>query len=131
MREKIHPPYVDCLATCACGATFKTRSTKAAISLEICSQCHPFYTGREKMIDTAGRVEKFRRKMESVKPRRKKDDNKPAVLALAERAKEKDRKRAEQAAKTAKKQAARAAKEAAAEAQPAGQSEPPAPQQNG
>ena len=62
MKETIHPEYDECLVICACGNTFKTRSTKKEIRVEICSQCHPFYTGRQKLIDSAGRVEKFRKK---------------------------------------------------------------------
>jgi large subunit ribosomal protein L31 len=62
MREGIHPEYVECTVTCACGNTFKTRSTKKEIRVEICSQCHPFFTGKQKIVDTAGRVEKFKRK---------------------------------------------------------------------
>lgn len=60
MREGIHPSYVECEVKCACGNTFKTRSTLREIHLEICSMCHPFFTGKQKLIDTAGRVEKFR-----------------------------------------------------------------------
>ena len=62
MKETIHPEYDECLVICACGNTFKTRSTKKEIRVEICSQCHPFYTGRQKLIDSAGRIEKFRKK---------------------------------------------------------------------
>jgi len=62
MKENIHPEYDEALVICACGNTFKTRSTKKEIRVEICSQCHPFYTGRQKLIDSAGRVEKFRKK---------------------------------------------------------------------
>jgi large subunit ribosomal protein L31 len=62
MKENIHPEYEEALVVCACGNTFKTRSTKKEIRVEICSQCHPFYTGRQKLIDSAGRVEKFRKK---------------------------------------------------------------------
>jgi large subunit ribosomal protein L31 len=62
MKENIHPEYEEALVICACGNTFKTRSTKKEIRVEICSQCHPFYTGRQKLIDSAGRVEKFRKK---------------------------------------------------------------------
>lgn len=62
MKEKIHPKYVETVVTCGCGETFKTRSTKEKINVEICSKCHPFYTGKEKFVDTAGRVEKFRKK---------------------------------------------------------------------
>lgn len=62
MKEKIHPKYVDSTVTCACGASFKTRSTISNIHLVICSQCHPFFTGKQKLIDTAGRVERFQKR---------------------------------------------------------------------
>ena len=62
MREGIHPKYHAVDVRCACGATWKTSSTKPELHLEICSQCHPFFTGKQKMLDTAGRVERFRRK---------------------------------------------------------------------
>ena len=62
MKEKIHPKYYDVEARCACGATWKTRSTKPELHLEICSNCHPFFTGRQKLIDTEGRVERFQKK---------------------------------------------------------------------
>jgi large subunit ribosomal protein L31 len=62
MKKNAHPEYGECLVVCACGNTFKTRSTKPEIRVEICSQCHPFFTGKQKLIDSAGRVEKFRKK---------------------------------------------------------------------
>ena len=62
MKEGIHPQYQDVEARCACGNTFKTRSTKPELHLEICSACHPFFTGRQKLIDTEGRVERFSKK---------------------------------------------------------------------
>jgi large subunit ribosomal protein L31 len=62
MKEKIHPKYVEATVTCACGNTFKTRTTVGDIKVEICSACHPFFTGKQKLIDTAGRVEKFLKK---------------------------------------------------------------------
>ena len=62
MKEGIHPEYKTCAVTCACGNTFTTRSTLESIHVEICSRCHPFFTGRQKLVDTAGRVERFRRK---------------------------------------------------------------------
>lgn len=62
MKKKIHPKYVDCVVTCGCGNSFETRSTREKINVEICSDCHPFYTGKQKFVDTAGRVEKFLRK---------------------------------------------------------------------
>ena len=62
MKEGIHPDYVECTITCTCGAVYHTRSTKPAIHVDICAGCHPFFTGQQKLVDTAGRVEKFRRK---------------------------------------------------------------------
>jgi len=62
MKEGIHPDYVETVVTCGCGNTFKTRSTVSKLSVEICSSCHPFYTGQMKYVDSAGRVEKFQRK---------------------------------------------------------------------
>lgn len=62
MKEGIHPEYVEATVHCACGNTFKTRSTKKEIRVEICSQCHPFFTGKQKIVDTAKRVEKFKKK---------------------------------------------------------------------
>jgi large subunit ribosomal protein L31 len=62
VKEGIHPKYTDVEVRCACGNTFKTRSTKPELHLEICSACHPFFTGRQKLIDTEGRVERFTKK---------------------------------------------------------------------
>ena len=62
MQADIHPNYVETSVTCGCGNKFKTRSTVPKINVEICSACHPFYTGKMKLVDTAGRVEKFTRK---------------------------------------------------------------------
>jgi large subunit ribosomal protein L31 len=62
VKEGIHPKYHDVEVRCACGNTFKTRSTKPELHLEICSVCHPFFTGRQKLIDTEGRVERFNKK---------------------------------------------------------------------
>ena len=62
MKEGIHPKYEEVEVRCACGNTFRTRSTKPELHLEICSACHPFFTGRQKLIDTEGRVERFTKK---------------------------------------------------------------------
>ena len=62
MKAGIHPKYYDVEARCACGATWKTRSTKQELHLEICSNCHPFFTGRQKLVDTEGRVQRFTKK---------------------------------------------------------------------
>ncbi len=62
MKEKIHPKYLESTITCACGNVIHTRSTKPNIRVEICSSCHPFFTGKQKFIDSAGRVEKFQKR---------------------------------------------------------------------
>ena len=62
MKEKIHPNYKESRVACACGESFETRSTMNAIKVDICSKCHPFFTGREKILDAEGRVEKFKSK---------------------------------------------------------------------
>ncbi|MBI4341563.1 MAG: 50S ribosomal protein L31 [Candidatus Omnitrophica bacterium] len=62
MKEGIHPEYVESTISCTCGAVYHTRSTRKAIHVEICASCHPFFTGTQKLVDTAGRVEKFKRK---------------------------------------------------------------------
>lgn len=63
MKTEIHPEYVVSHVRCTCGNEFTTRSTKSDLRVEICSNCHPFYTGRQKLIDTGGRVERFQRRM--------------------------------------------------------------------
>ena len=62
MKPGIHPDYQPTTIRCACGATYETRSTKPNITVEICSKCHPFYTGKQKLVDTSGRVDKFNKK---------------------------------------------------------------------
>lgn len=62
MKAGIHPAYQEVRVHCACGNVFTTRSTKGDISVEVCSACHPFFTGKQKLMDTAGRIERFRRK---------------------------------------------------------------------
>ncbi len=67
MKEAIHPDYVEAKVICACGETFVTRSTKGSeIRVDICSKCHPFFTGKQKFVDAGGRVDKFRRRLEAV-----------------------------------------------------------------
>ena len=63
MKEKLHPKYKDITVTCACGNSFETKSTKDEIRLEICSACHPFFTGKQKLVDSAGMVDKFQKRM--------------------------------------------------------------------
>jgi large subunit ribosomal protein L31 len=62
LKEKIHPAYKEATVVCACGATFTTRSTRPSIKVDLCSMCHPFFTGKQKIVDAEGRVEKFKRK---------------------------------------------------------------------
>ena len=62
MREGIHPKYEETTITCACGEVIKTRSTKKDIKVEICSKCHPFFTGKQKLVDTGGRVDRFKKR---------------------------------------------------------------------
>ena len=62
MKPEIHPEYATATVKCACGNTFQTRSTQAEIHTDVCSQCHPFFTGKQRLVDTAGRVERFRQK---------------------------------------------------------------------
>ncbi len=63
MKTDLHPEYVATRVVCSCGNVFETRSTKPEIKVEICNQCHPFYTGKQKLVDTGGRVERFQRKL--------------------------------------------------------------------
>ncbi|HLX12680.1 MAG TPA: 50S ribosomal protein L31 [Bacteroidota bacterium] len=62
MKEAIHPTYRKAIVSCICGSTFETRSTAGNLKVEICSKCHPFYTGKQKLVDSAGRVERFQKK---------------------------------------------------------------------
>ena len=68
MKQGIHPEYYESIVRCACGAEVTTRTTKKDLHVEICSQCHPFFTGKQKLLDTAGRIEKFNRKYGKAKP---------------------------------------------------------------
>ncbi len=62
MKKEIHPKYIKSTASCACGATFEVGSTKENIKVEICSKCHPFFTGKQKLVDSAGRIDRFKKK---------------------------------------------------------------------
>ena len=92
MKKDIHPKYEKCVVKCACGNTFETRSTKAEIFVEICSACHPFYTGKKKIIDSTGRVDRFKRILE-----KKKD-----FQAIAKKRKVKDKTKSEKFKKSKK-----------------------------
>jgi large subunit ribosomal protein L31 len=74
MKSEIHPDYADVTVTCSCGNTFTTRSTKGgAMSVELCNECHPFFTGKQKLVDTGGRVERFNKRYGKRKTTAKKD----------------------------------------------------------
>jgi large subunit ribosomal protein L31 len=104
VKEGIHPKYDEVDVRCACGNTFKTRSTKPELHLEICSACHPFFTGRQKLIDTEGRVERFTKKFGAQTAEQRKT---AATAVKAAKAK---------TAKTAKKAPAASAKKTTASA---------------
>ena len=65
MKQGIHPEYVEAVVKCACGETFTTRSTKSELRVDICSKCHPFFTGKQKFVDAGGRVDKFKKRLEA------------------------------------------------------------------
>jgi large subunit ribosomal protein L31 len=68
MKQEIHPEYMVTKVTCSCGNVFETRSIKSEMHVELCNQCHPFYTGKQKLVDTGGRVERFQKKYANRKP---------------------------------------------------------------
>ena len=76
MKEKIHPKYEIITVKCACGNVFQTRSTRGSFTVDICAACHPFYTGQQKMIDAAGKIEKFRRKYAKFQQKQKAEGKK-------------------------------------------------------
>ena len=70
MKEKIHPNYVESTIVCSCGNTWQTRSTRERVHLDVCSKCHPYFTGEARIVDTAGRVERFRMRAAKAQPRK-------------------------------------------------------------
>ncbi len=106
MKEGNHPDYKDVEVRCACGNTFKTRSTKPELHLEICSACHPFFTGRQKLIDTEGRVERFSKKfgLQTSETRKAAEKAAKAAQAATKAAAAKKAKAAKAAAKPPKKE---------------------------
>ena len=86
MKPGIHPKYQEVEARCACGNTFKTKSTKPELHLEICNMCHPFFTGRQKLIDTEGRVERFTKRFGAQTAAGRKEAAKTAKTAKAKKA---------------------------------------------
>ena len=71
MKKGIHPDYVEATVTCSCGETFKTQSTSPTLKVELCSKCHPFYTGKQKLVDTGGRVERLERRHAATRGKKK------------------------------------------------------------
>ena len=118
MKPGIHPEYVECTVRCSCGNTFKTRSTKSELVVDLCNECHPFYTGQQKLVDAGGRVQRFSDKFGSAAAR----------VAEAEAKKKAER---QAAAEEAQKKAAeeRAAKKAAKEERAAKYAEEAAPEE--
>lgn len=84
MKAEIHPKYVETVIKCACGHEVKTRSTLKNQHVEICSNCHPFYTGKQKLIDSAGRIEKFTRKYKNIKIEKSDTPKEPEIAKPAE-----------------------------------------------
>ena len=85
MKEKIHPKYYDTVATCACGATYQIGSTRDKIHIDICSACHPLFTGKQKLLDVEGRVQKFKKKYAGITPRKKKPAKKKKTKKKAKK----------------------------------------------
>ena len=70
MKADIHPNYVEATVTCSCGNTFTTHSTKDTLSVELCNECHPFFTGKQKLVDSGGRVDRFNKRYGNRKPKK-------------------------------------------------------------
>ena len=84
MKAEIHPEYGESVITCACGNSWTTRSTKPEIHLDVCSNCHPFFTGEQRIVDTAGRVERFRRRYANAQQQPESTDEGTAQVETAE-----------------------------------------------
>ena len=112
MKLNIHPEYVECTVRCSCGNTFKTHSTKSEIVVELCNECHPFFTGQQKFVDTGGRVQRFADKFGGAAARVKEQEAAKKAAKAAAAAAAEEAKKAEREAKAAAK-AARAAEYAA------------------
>jgi large subunit ribosomal protein L31 len=85
MKSGIHPEYVEATVTCACGNTFVTRSTKQSLRTDLCNVCHPFYTGEQRIVDTAGQVERFMRRVEAAAGSSRQSKRQSRLTARAER----------------------------------------------
>jgi large subunit ribosomal protein L31 len=92
MKQGIHPRYQEAQVSCACGNTWTTRSTKPSLRVDLCNQCHPFYTGEQRIVDTAGQVERFMRRLEGAQaePRRKKSERRQQKLDQRQRVQGRD-----------------------------------------
>lgn len=109
MKKDIHPEYVECTVRCSCGNTFKTRSTKPELRLELCNECHPFYTGQQRFVDVGGRVQRFANRFGSdsasavaEREAARKAEHQAAMQAVQEKARsEREAKAAEKAARAA------------------------------
>ena len=117
MKQGIHPQYVECTVTCSCGNTFKTHATVSEMKVELCNECHPFYTGQQKFVDTGGRVQRFADKFggAAAAQLKKAEEAKAARKAAAEAKAAEKAKRAAKFAEEAAKQAAEAPAEAPVE----------------
>jgi len=99
MRENIHPAYPTAKVHCACGATWETRSTSGDLHLDICSNCHPFFTGKQKLLDTQGRIDRFRKKYANSPARPEKKAAAPKAEKKAEKPAKEKKPKKEPAAK--------------------------------
>ena len=116
MKQGIHPQYVECTVTCSCGNTFKTHATVSEMKVELCNECHPFYTGQQKFVDTGGRVQRFADKFGGAAAKAAKAAEAEAARKAAAEAKAAEKaKRAAKFAEEAAKQAAEAPAEAPVE----------------
>ena len=126
MKQGIHPQYVECTVTCSCGNTFKTHATVSEMKVELCNECHPFYTGQQKFVDTGGRVQRFADKFGGAaqaalerEAAKKAERQKAAEEAAAKKAAEREAKAAEKAKRAAEYEKKAAAEAAKAEAEAA------------
>ena len=100
MKAGIHPNYQDATVVCACGNTFQTRSTKSTLRVDLCNVCHPFYTGEQRIVDTAGQVERFMKKVETASTQARPSKRQQRINQKSARLEE-DRRRAEEATRAA------------------------------
>ena len=137
MKPDIHPDYVECTVRCSCGNTFKTRSTKPELVVDLCNECYPFFTGQQKFVDTGGRVQRFSNKFGSaadqLKERKAAEKAAKQAAAAEKAAKAAEERAAKQAAKEerAKKYAEKAAREAEKAEQEAAAAEDEAKEEEG